>query len=382
MGSPHLHVHLRQRLLLTCILSASSAAWANSIVPDDIAYKPAPATTSDAASAVVIGTAELPGSGTSATASTSTTVTTPTTAAPPPDTQYLSSGQCPDQTRSHDNLQKSLVITRFLRSAPHTANAGNLFAAESGLPDLIRMQLSNRYQTIGPAVLPLGFASANLNDTQLKQQAQKIARQARTQFVLSGTIGDMAMNAQETTYNPNLYRQAANVFHDVTTVEMFDKRTRTLSMEVQLRDGFTGDLLFSKNYTANGIWNQRKPVGFESSAFLKTPYGKQVKLLTQTISADLAQVIHCQPFMAAIDAHPGQTQIVLHGGANNGLHAGDNLNLYQVIVVGSNSDYQVANTRLVKRPTRLHLSEVYPSHSIAVIEDGSYLTGSYLAASE
>jgi hypothetical protein len=64
------------------------------------------------------------------------------------------------------------------------------------------------------------------------------------------------------------------------------------------------------------------------------------------------------------------------------LHAGDNLHLYHVVVVGPNTDYQVADTRLVKRGARLYLSEVYRSHSIAVVEGGSYLNGSYLAVSE
>ena len=376
MGSLHLLTRPIYSLLLTGILSASSASWANSVVPDDIAYKPKPVAKDDAAPAVIVGTAELP--------STANEPSTPLSTDPtaPPATQYLSKGQCPDQSRSHDNLQKSLVITRFIRSTPHTANAGNLFAAESGLPELIRAQLNEKYQSIGPAVIPQGFASANLTDTQLKQQAQKIARQTRTQFVMSGTILDMGMGEPDTTYTPNLYRQAANVFHDVTRIKKFDKRTRVLSMEVQLRDGFTGELLLNKTYSISGIWNNRNPIGFDSPAFFKTPYGKEVKSLTNKISEELAQVIHCQPFMAAIDTYPGQAQILLHGGANNGLHAGDSLNLYQVIMVGSSSDYQVADTRLVKRETRLHLSEVYPSHSIAVIEGGSYLNGSYLAGSE
>lgn len=377
MGSFYLPTSLGYGLLLTCIFGASSAFGANSIVPDDIAYKPKPVATNTHNPDVIVGTAELP-------------LGSATTAAPniaagifvSPATSYLGKGQCPDQGRSHDNLQKSLVITRFVRNSPQTANAGNLYAAESGVPELIRAQLSEQYQSIGPSVLPQGFASTNLTEAQLKQQAQKIARQARTQFVLSGTIYDMAMATPETTYAPNLYRLTANAFHDVTGIEKFDKRTRTLSMDVQLRDGFTGDLLFNKNYTTTGIWNQRKPVGFDSAAFFKTPYGKQVVSLTDKISQELAQVIHCQPFMATIDSSPGQAQILLHGGANNGLHAGDNLYLYQVIVVGSNTDYQVADTRLVKRDTRLHLSEVYPSHSIAVVEGGSYLNGSYLAVSE
>jgi len=379
MGSSYSPTRLGYGLLLTCIFSASSALGANSIVPDDIAYKPKSATASASTPDVIVGTAELP-SGSGGTLSGGTIA--PDISVTPPATSYLGKGQCPDQSRSHDNLQKSVVITRFLRTSPQTANAGNLFAAESGVPELIHAQLSEQYQSIGPSVLQQGFAATNVNEAQLKQHAQKIAHQSRTQFVLSGTIHDMAMDTPETTYAPNLYRRTANAFHDISGIEKFDKRTRTLSMDVQLRDGFTGDLLFNKRYTTTGIWNQRKPVGFDSAAFFKTPYGKNVVALTDKVSQELAQVIHCQPFMATIDSSPGQAQILLHGGANNGLHAGDNLHLYQVIVVSSNTDYQVADTRLVKRDTRLHLSEVYPSHSIAVVEGGSYLNGSYLAVSE
>lgn len=368
MGSLHTPPQRINSLLLTCIISLSSPVLGNSIVPDDIAYKPqsTPKTTQEAApSGVIVGTGELP-----------------TTASTVPPTHYLTSGQCPDRSRSHDNLSKALAITQFRRSSPHTANAGSLHAAEAGLPELIRAQLRQKYQSIGPAVMPMGFASPDLSETQLKQQAQKIARQTRTQFVLSGAIVDMAMLAPDTTYNPSLYRQLANGFHDLTHIKMFDQRTRVMSLEVQLRDGFTGELLLNKTYSTNGIWSLRQPVGFDSPAFAKTHYGKRVKSLANKISTELAQIIHCQPFMAAIDSAPGHPQVLLHGGANNGLHAGDSLSLYQVVVVSSNSEYQVSDTRLVKRETRLHLSEVYPAHSIAVIEGGSYLNGSYLAASE
>lgn len=371
------------RLLLTLAMAFSSlligvtCQASASIVPDDIAYKPKPAVTdANTTGNVTVGTAELPGNN----------VQTPppqiTSAPAASTTQYLSGNLCPDQSGNHSNLQKSLVITRFLRSSPQTANAGNLFAAESEVPGLIRSQLNENYQSISPGVLHSSFAAATLSDSQLKQQAQKIARQARTQFVLSGTIDDMSMTAPDTTYNPNLYRQAANAFHDLTHIKMFDKRTRVLNLSVQLRDGFTGELLFSKQFSTSGIWNKRQPVGFDSPAFYKTPYGKKIKSLTRKVSKEVAQVIHCQPFMASIDSQPGQAQILLHGGANNGLHAGDTLSLYQVVVVGSNTEYQINETRLVKRETRLHLSEVYPSHSIAQVEGGSYLNGHYLAVGE
>jgi hypothetical protein len=387
MGShaPKLQITANQlnRLLLTLVMAFSSSMISitcqadPSIVPDDIAYHPkTAATATNTSNSVTVGTAELPGN----TTPVATPETTPAPAAQT--TQYLSGNLCPDQSGNHSNLQKSLVVTRFLRDNPHTANAGNLFAAESEIPALIRAQLNDNFQSIGPGVLHAGFAAATLSDSQLKQQAQKIARQARTQFVLSGTIEDMSMTAPNTTYNPNLYRQAANAFHDITHIKMFDKRTRVLNLSVQLRDGFTGELLLSKQFSTSGIWNTRKPIGFDSPAFYQTPYGKKIKTLTKKISKEVAQVIHCQPFMASIDSQPGQAQILLHGGANNGLHAGDTLSLYQVVVVGSNTEYQINETRLVKRETRLHLSEVYPSHSIAQVEGGSYLNGHYLAVGE
>lgn len=366
------------RLLLTLAMAFSSSlfgsiACANpSIVPEDIAYS-TKANTPDADSQVVIGTAELPNTASPASAAQGTDTTA----------QSGSPGNvCANQSGGHFNLQKSLAITRFLRTAPHSANGGNLFAVETEFPALVRAQLSDHHQGISLGVLAFGFASPDLTDVQLQQHAQKIAHQARSQFVLSGTIDDMGMADPEATYNPGLYRQAANVFHDVTTIRRFDKRTRVMALSVQLRDGFTGELLFNKQYSTYGVWNQPKPVGFGSPAFYRTDYGRNVKSLAQQISKEIAEVIHCQPFMASIDSHPGQAQIVLHGGANNGLHAGDTLSLYQVVVVGSNTEYQVNETRLVKRNTRLHLSEVYPSHSVAQVEGGGYLNGHYLAVGE
>lgn len=371
MGSKTLHTQLSRAircLLLTSILALSSTLAASPLVPDDIAYKPGGTVSADAKAntGVIVGSAQLP------------IPDTPTTAqinARP----AVRQNQCTDQRRAHNHLGKSLVITRFTNSNPQTANAGNLFAAESGMAELIRTYLTQANPMLGPSLIPLGFALPDLSETQRKQQAQKIARHARAQFVLSGTIHDMALTDANATYNPGIYRRLANGFHDLTGIQKFDKRTRLFSVELELRDGFTGEPLLTRHYATSGIWNTRKPIGFDSPAFAKTPYGKQIRKLGKTISKELVQTLDCQPYIATIEAYPGQSQVILQGGANNGLQAGATMQLYQLVVVGSNTEYQVSETRLVKRPTQLHLSEVYPSHSTAVIEDGSYLNGQYLA---
>lgn len=364
---------LAKGLLLTSIAGLSSALFASPLVPDDIAFRPentpAPSQNTEAVAPV-------------STTASSASISSPRDETPVPhstQTHYLPQNQCVDRSREHNSLHKSLVITRFTRRNPQAANAGNLYAVEAGIPELIRTQLTRTHQLLPPALIAQGFALPNLSETQLKQQAQKIARQTRAQFVLSGTIDEMAMADASSTYTPGLYRQLANGFHDLTGIDTFDKRTRAFALELELRDGFTGEALLSRRYSTSGIWNSRKPMGFDSPAFLKTPYGRSVAKLSRKISDDIAHTVDCQPYIASIDAHPGQTQVILQGGANNGLQAGAKMQLYQVIVVGSNSEYQVSETRLVRRPTQLHLSEVYPSHSTAVIDDGSYLNGHYLA---
>lgn len=365
-----------QHLVLTSILLLSSTLVASPLVPDDIAYKPEGAVplSGNTGDAVIVGRAELPD------ANRDNASHQPTEQiADEPATRYLRQNQCVDHSREHNHLAKSLVITRFTRRNPQTANAGNLFAAEAGMAELIRSELSQATPLLAPGLIPQGFALPGLSETQLKQQAQKIARQARAQFVLSGTIEDMALTDANSTYNPNLYRRAANGFHDLTGIEKFDKRTRVFMLELELRDGFTGETLLSRRYSTSGIWNTRNAVGFDSPAFAKTPYGKQIGKLSQTIGKDLIQTLDCQPYIASIEAYPGQNQVILQGGANNGLQAGAKMQLYQLVIVGSNTEYQVNETRLVRRPAQLHLSEVYPSHSTAVIEDGGYLNGQYLA---
>jgi len=104
-----------------------------------------------------------------------------------------------------------------------------------------------------------------------------------------------------------------------------------------------------------------------------------VKGLVKMASKEVGAVIQCQPYIAQIDSRPGQTQILLQGGANNGLHAGDTLALYQMVVQGSETDYAQHQVRLVNRNAAIELREVYPSHSLGVVNSSTFLTGQFLA---
>lgn len=290
-----------------------------------------------------------------------------------------SSNQCISGANSA--FQKSLLVTAFPRINPAGSNAGALNDAEHQLPQLLSQQLASKHSAITLVQINESLPSSAISsDNLLAQQIQRLARNERAQLVLTGDILDMAMAHPEATYSPGLYTRFLNGFFDfIEAKNRFDKRDRMFSFQVNLRDGFTGQSLFSKRYDTYGLWGITQDVNFGSPLFWKSDYGQQVKGLIKMASQEVSEVVQCQPYIAQIDSRPGQTQVLLQGGANNGLHAGDTLTLYQMVVQGSETEYDQHLVRLVNRNAAIELREVYPSHSIGVVSGTTYLTGQFLA---
>lgn len=294
----------------------------------------------------------------------------------------LGNNQC--RSDNANSLQKSLLVTAFPRLIPQSSNAGALADAEHQLPKLLSQHLEAKHSTVTPILLNESLPSPSLStDNLLAQQIQKLARNQRTQLVLTGEIIDMTMTHPEATYNPGMYTRFLNgLFDFIEMRNRFDKRERVFSFNVNLRDGFTGQTLFSKRYDTYGIWGSTKDVGFDTPLFWKTDYGQQIKGLVKMAAKEVGAVVQCQPYIAQIDSRPGQTQILLQGGANNGLRSGDTLALYQMVVQGSETEYKQHQVRLVNRNAAIELREVYPSHSVGVISGTTYLTGQFLAVAQ
>lgn len=297
------------------------------------------------------------------------------------DQQPRSRDQCIQATISP--YQKSITITAFPRLESNSSKAGGLHQVEHLLPQLLSQDLQKKHAINTPVQLNRGLVRVDYsNDQRLATQVQGIAQTHRTQFVVSGEVLDMSMSHPKATYDPNLYTRFVSELHDgLGAKTRFDKRDRHFSFQLSLRDGFTGQVLFEKRYATHGIWGIAKPraVDFASPLFWQSDYGEQIAKLVASASDELARAIHCQPYIARVDARSGQQQIVLHSGANSGLRAGDKLELYQLVVRPINGAYQLYDTRLVNRNTAIELREVYPSHSVALVDSDSLLDGQYLA---
>jgi hypothetical protein len=278
---------------------------------------------------------------------------------------------------------KSVVVTSFPRRETDSAKAGYLHHAEEVLPQLLSQRLQQRHAITSPVQLQQGLAQPNASTNQrLAAQVQQLAQTHRTQFVLSGEILDMSMAHPRATYAPGLYTRFINGVHDTLHINTpLDKRDRHFSFNLNLRDGFTGQVLFQKRYDTYGVWGVRNPraVGFGSPRFWESDYGEQVSGLVAKATDELAAAIRCQPYIARVETRPGQQHILLHSGANNGLRAGDRLSLYQLVRLPISGEYQLYDTRLIDRQISIELREVYPSHSVAMVNSDSLLNGHYLA---
>ncbi len=281
---------------------------------------------------------------------------------------------------AQNSLRKTLALTAFTRQQPQMANAGQLYGVESGLAEWLREALiAQQVQALAPQ--PQGI-NLRQDETLARRQAQMLARRLGVQFVLGGEIRDMSMVDANSLYQPGIAQRLDNALNDIYENRKRDPRARQFNLQLELRDGYTGAILLTRQYSTRGIWRLRGAPGFHSAAFAQSDYGQQLRQLMQDIGRDLAQSLACQPFIAAIDAAPGRTDVIIDSGANQGLRAGDHMELYQLLVVPSQSQYLGSETRLVRREGVLRLQEVYPSHSTAKLMNGQPLSGTFLAVSD
>ena len=289
-------------------------------------------------------------------------------------------GMCPEPF-AH-NYKKSVAFVSFPRLKPASSNLGALHNVENHLPMLIGANLRNRHGMLTPVQLGQAFSSANeRGEAAAAAQAQALARQHRAQFFITGEVDDMSGSSANAEKNPGFFSRMVDGARSLVRLNKpLDNRSRVFTFNLHVRDGLTGQLLFTHQYSTFADWqnladNDR---GFGSPRFWATEYGKQVQYLVAQASDDLANLINCQPYMARVDSRPGRQQIVIHSGSNNGLRSGDSMELYQVVYEPVNGEYQQFDTRLIKRNGKVYLTETYPSHSIGHVVDEPLLNGQYV----
>ncbi len=146
-----------------------------------------------------------------------------------------------------------------------------------------------------------------------REQLRHLARLTDSQYLLLGSIRDIGFGEKE---DDGLF----SVFSS--------KEIRNISFSVYLVDGYTGELVFAKNYADSAEWkyDKRDRVDLRGDRFWKTAYGQKISSLITAAAAEVTREAMCQKLRAYIVRVDGG-RYHINAGEKNHVKAGDTFEL-------------------------------------------------------
>ena len=177
--------------------------------------------------------------------------------------------------------------------------------------------------------LDLRSINGNELNRNSRQQLIHLAKRLDTQYIMIGSIRDISFVGDD------------NVFTSI-----FGDPDRNISFSVFLINGYSGDVIFAKNYQGIAKWDVKEGTDVKSSSFWKSSYGKTINQMITNATADITREIQCQKVNARI-IRIDRNEYYINAGENNKIKVGDhfsvalNNNFNDV-----NGQHRIASTRL------------------------------------
>ncbi|MFO6421820.1 flagellar assembly protein T N-terminal domain-containing protein [Motilimonas sp. KMU-193] len=225
-----------------------------------------------------------------------------------PDTQQA----CTEQ-----KYAKSLALVRFKLQNREQAIDGGLF----GLDVEFTGKLNNLLELHSQAFNIRQYINQNVNfDPNLldarhqavREQVMAIASRTDSQFVMLGSISDVSIE-----------REKPSVF-DLTEKQA----PRNFFLTTYLFDGMTGELLDTKHYREQAIWeySRQQQVDLSSKHFWTSAYGQRLIKVMDDVLINTSLSLECaQPMAKIVAVRDDLVQINL--GSDNGLKIGQRIKL-------------------------------------------------------
>ena len=261
------------------------------------------------------------------------------------------------------NYQKSAAIAAFPIQTPTQANLGGLHDARQIISKIVTDNLSRQGNLKAMnanqiSVNPDLSTAASFEDTRgaVTNTLQNF-KDLDVQFIVSGVIRDLNMFDPSRSSEGNFFR---NLYDSMDYRGR--QHMRNFALELFIHDGFTGALLFNRNYREGGLWrlDDHQKTGFGTAAFLKTDYGQKVNNLILEVSKDIEKQLKCEPFRARI-VRTDRNSITFNAGAIVGVRPGDKLTVYRKSTFYDQQDRP--HIRLENTEHTLIVNEVHPLFS-------------------
>jgi hypothetical protein len=146
----------------------------------------------------------------------------------------------------------------------------------------------------------------------MKEQIRHLARITDSQYLLLGSIRDLGFEDPD-----------GNAF-----TQLFNNYKRNISFSVYLVNGYTGELVFAKNYSDIAEWDfdKRDNVDVRGNRFWKTEYGKKIGNMVTGAIAEISREAMCQSLNASI-IRVDNGRYHINAGSSNNLNPGDRLTI-------------------------------------------------------
>lgn len=276
----------------------------------------------------------------------------------------LNNGEFLCKETQASQYKKKTAVLGFSLQVPEQSNIGGLNNIERGLSSQLSQRLKERdelvvYEQSQVAIhADLRNAPSHYTEQLTLTQAANYAKQTGVQFVVSGVVRNLSLEASEslsTSYWAKLKRLAQRT-----------NQARHFVVDLFIHDGVSGAIVWQKQFSAVGAWQAdlADKIGFESPAFLNEEYGQEVAKLISSMAQGVAEQIHCQPFMTRISRVEGKT-LHFSSGARSGIRPGDKLSLYRTANF-YDSD-RLAGIDLESVKTALTVSQVHPDFASGTV---------------
>lgn len=179
----------------------------------------------------------------------------------------------------------------------------------------VRLQRQFTHYTDTVSLQHIAPYTAHWNNDAVLGQAPVLARQSKTQYVLTGIITDLSV------YRPQ---------HSSLAFWKDDSAYRQFGFTLRLVDGMNGGVLLEKQYAIEAPWDFDRfaQVDVTAGRFWQSQYGSALDNTLEEMVRDVEDAISCQPLTGRVIQVAGdRVQVSL--GRDHGINVGDELFLYQ-----------------------------------------------------
>lgn len=146
----------------------------------------------------------------------------------------------------------------------------------------------------------------NLNEVNLRKTIQQLAIDSDSQYVVAGVLRDLSKHKQD----------------DSWLNENFGDDFREFAISIYVFDGYTGEIIFSKDYSTNAVWKFSGEVNIHSEFFWSSAYGLAVNSILNKISSDIEFAVLCSKPIGRIVRVMPNGEVFINLGKLNGIRQG------------------------------------------------------------